>query len=124
MSEVGMVRSLIERVLSLGFRIRTVALDSGFHSVDVVRCISRFKFISAVPVGDVKAGIHGEFDGRHGTRSKRPAADEQVDFRPIVSRRRGPEYVAGATNLELPGRDVLRLYDGIRAPIETSYRDI
>ena len=88
------------------------------------RCISRFKFISAVPVGDVKAGIHGEFDGRHGTRSKGPAADEQVDFRLIVSRRRGPGYVAGATNLELPGRDVLRLYDRIRAPIETSYRDI
>jgi len=49
---------------------------------------------------------------------------EQVDFRLIVSRRRGPEYVARATNLELPGRDVLRLYDRIRAPIETSYRDI
>jgi len=133
MSEVGIVRSLIEQVLSLGFRIRTVALDSGFYSVGVVRYISRFKFILAVPVGDV--GIHGEFDGRYRTRSKRLAADEQVDFRLIVSRRRaglgpaghrrrGPEYVAGATNLELPGRDVLRLYDRIRAPIETSYRDI
>jgi len=117
MSEVGMVRSLIEQVLSLGFRIRTVALDSGFYSVGAARCISRFKFISAVPVGDVKAGIHGEFDGRHGTRSKGPAADERVDFRPIVSRRRGPGYVAGATNLELPGRDVLGLYDGIGAPM-------
>jgi len=73
MSKVGMVRSLIEQVLSLGFRIRTVALDSGFHSVGVVRYISRFKFISAVPVGDVKAGIHGEFDGRYGTRSRRLA---------------------------------------------------
>ena len=135
MSKAGIVRSLIEQALSLGFRIRTVALDSGFHSVGAARCISRFKFISAVPVGDVKAGIRGEFDGRHGTRGKRPAADEQVDFRPIVSRRRaglepaghrrrGPEYVARATNLELPGRDVLRLYDRIRAPIETSYRDI
>jgi len=133
MSKVGIVRSLIEQVLSLGFRIRTVALDSGFHSVGAARYISRFKFILAVPVGDV--GIRGEFDGRHGTRSKGPAADEQVDFRPIVSRRRaglepaghrrrGPGYVARATNLELPGRDVLRLYDGIRAPIEKSYRDI
>jgi len=133
MSEVGIVRSLIEQALSLGFRIRTVALDSGFHSVGVVRYISRFKFISAVPVGDV--GIHGEFDGRYRTRSKGPAADEQVDFRLIVSRRRaglgpagrrrrGPGYVARATNLELPGRDVLRLYDGIGAPIETSCRDI
>ena len=92
----------------------------------VVRYLSRFKFISAVPVGDV--GIHGEFDGRYRTRSKGPAADERVDFRPIVSRRRaglepaghrrrGPEYVAGATNPELPGRDVLRLYDGIGAPM-------
>jgi len=133
MSKVGIVRSLIEQVLSLGFRIRTVALDSGFYSVGVVRYISRFKFILAVPVGEV--GIRGEFDGRYRTRSRRLAEGERVDFRLIVSRRRagpepaghrrrGPEYVARATNLGLPGRDVLRLYDRIRAPIETSYRDI
>ncbi len=116
MSEAGIVRSLIEQVLSLGFRVRTVALDSGFHSV-----------------GEV--GIRGEFDGHYRTRSRRLAEGEQVDFRLIVSRRRaglepaghrrrGPGYVARATNLGLPGRDVLRFYDRIGAPIETSYRDI
>ena len=101
MSEVGMVRSLIERVPSLGFRIRTVALDSGFYSVGAARYISRFKFILAVPVGDV--GIRGEFDGRYRTRSKGPAADEQVDFRLIVSRRRaGLEPAVAGSNPASP----------------------
>ncbi|WP_338600698.1 hypothetical protein V6M85_12465 [Sulfolobus tengchongensis] len=34
------------------------------------------------------------------------------------------EYVARGTNLDLPKHEVLRLYDGIRNPIETSYREI
>jgi putative transposase len=58
-SKVGVVRSLIEQVLSLGFRIRTVATGSGFYSAGAARYLSRFKFISAVPAGDIR--IHGEF---------------------------------------------------------------
>jgi len=61
-----MVRSLIEQVLSLGFRIRTVALDSGFYSVGAARCISRFKFISAVPVGAVKVAGNPKSPVREG----------------------------------------------------------
>ena len=66
-----MVRSLIEQAPSLGFRIRTVATGSGFYSVGAARYLSRFKFISAVPAGDIR--IHGELDGRHGTRGRRMA---------------------------------------------------
>ncbi|MFP3229508.1 MAG: hypothetical protein RXR47_05235 [Nitrososphaeria archaeon] len=93
MSEVGMVGSLIEQAPSLGFRMRTVALDSGLRSASAARYLSRFKFISAVPMGEV--GIRGELDGRHRTRSKGLAEGEQVDFRLIVSRRRAGLEPAG-----------------------------
>ncbi|MFP3229595.1 MAG: hypothetical protein RXR47_05700, partial [Nitrososphaeria archaeon] len=45
-SEVGVVGSLIEQAPSLGFRMRTVALDSGLRSASAARYLSRFKFIS------------------------------------------------------------------------------
>jgi hypothetical protein len=56
-SEVGMVGSLIERAPSLGFRMRTVAPDPGLRSAGAARYLSRFKFVSAVPMGEV--GIRG-----------------------------------------------------------------
>ena len=33
-------------------------------------------------------------------------------------------YFARATNLEIPKREVLDLYNKVRGPIETSYRNI
>ncbi|MFP3263843.1 MAG: hypothetical protein RXQ62_05390 [Nitrososphaeria archaeon] len=52
-----MVGSLIERAPSLGFMMRTVAPDPGLRSAGAARYLSRFKFVSAVPMGGV--GIRG-----------------------------------------------------------------
>jgi len=57
--------------------------------------------------------------------------DEQVKFRLLVysgekvrRKRKRFVYFARATNLEIPKREVLDLYNKIRGPIETSYRNI
>jgi len=57
--------------------------------------------------------------------------DEQVKFRLLVYskekvRRKVKRlvYFARATNLEIPKRGVLDLYNKVRGPIETSYRNI
>ena len=44
--------------------------------------ISQFKYIVAVPVGDVK--VYEEFDGNYTTNSKGHRRDEQVKFRLLV----------------------------------------
>ena len=53
----------------MGFKIRLITLDAGFYTVDVINFISQFKYIIAVPVGDVK--VYEEFDGDYKTNSKR-----------------------------------------------------
>jgi hypothetical protein len=63
MSEVWVVRSLMEQVLSLGVKVKLAVFDAGFHSVEVLRHIL-VKYVLAVPVGDVK--VYCE------TRSTRP----------------------------------------------------
>lgn len=57
--------------------------------------------------------------------------DEQVKFRLLVyskekARRKEKRlvYFARATNLEIPKREVLDLYNKVRGSIETSYRNI
>jgi len=55
--------------------------------------------------------------------------DEQVKFRLLVYskekvRRKSLVYFARATNLDLSKREVLDLYNKVRGPIETSYRNI
>jgi hypothetical protein len=58
--------------------------------------------------------------------------DEQVKFRLLVyskekvrrKRKKRFVYFARATNLEIPRREVLDLYNKVRRPIETSYRNI
>jgi hypothetical protein len=57
--------------------------------------------------------------------------DEQVKFRLLVYskekvRRKVKRFVyfARATNFEIPKREVLDLYNKVRGPIETSYRNI
>ncbi|BFI75887.1 hypothetical protein YN1HA_19850 [Sulfurisphaera ohwakuensis] len=85
--------------------------------------------IIAVPVGDVK--IYNEYDGEYTTNSKRKEEDEQVKFRLIVyskeivrRKKKKVVYFARATNLNLKKEQVLKLYNKVRTPIETSYRNI
>jgi len=58
---------LVEQVVAMGFKIRLITLDAGLYTVDVLNFISQFKYIIAVPVGDVK---DEEFDGDYKTNSK------------------------------------------------------
>ena len=127
MTKDEIVKVLVEQVMAMGFKIRLITLDAGFYTVDVLNFISQFKYIVAVPVGDVK--VFEEFDGDYTTNSKRHRRDEQVKFRLLVYskekvRRKSLVYFAGATNLDLSKREVLDLYNKVRGPIETSYRNI
>jgi hypothetical protein len=112
----------------MGFKIRFITLDAGFYTVDMLNFTSQFNYIVAVPIGDVK--VFGEFDGDYKTNSKRHRKDEQVKFRLLVysrekvrRRKKRLVYFARATNLDLPKREVLDLYNKVRGPIETSYRN-
>ncbi|QXJ28844.1 hypothetical protein J5U23_01713 [Saccharolobus shibatae B12] len=128
MTKDDIVKVLVEQVVAMGFKIRLIALDAGFYTVNVLNFISQFNYIIGVPVGDVK--VYEEFDGEYMTNSKRHRRDEQVKFRLIVYRREKIKrkkkvvYFARATNLDLPKKEVLRLYNKVRSPIETSYRNI
>jgi putative transposase len=62
------VKALVEQVMAMGFKIRLMTLDAGFYTIDVLNFISHFKYIIAVPVGDVK--VYEEFDGDYTTNSK------------------------------------------------------
>lgn len=110
MTKDEIVKILIEQVV-MGFRIKLIALDAGFYTVEVIKFISQFNYIIGVPVGDVK--IYEEFDGEYVTNSKRHSKDEQVKFRLIVYRREKIKrkkkvvYFAGVTNLDLPKNKVL-----------------
>ena len=113
----------------MGFKIRLITLDAGFYTVDVLNFVSQFKYVIGVPVGDVK--VYQEFDGEYETNSKRHRRDEQVEFRLLVyskekakRKKRTLVYFARATNLDLPKGEVLRLYNKVRGPIETSHRNI
>jgi len=75
--------------------------------------------------------VYEEFDGGYMTKSKRHKKDEQVKFRLLVyskekvrRNRKTLVYFARATNLDLPKKEVLKLYNKVRSPIETSYRNI
>jgi len=127
MTKDEIVKILVEQVVAMGFKVRLITLDAGFYTVDVLNFISQFKYIIAVPVGDVK--VYEEFDGEYETNSKRHRRDEQVKFRLLVYskekvKRKSLVYFARATNLDLPKREVLDLYNKVRGPIETSYRNI
>ncbi|QGA69509.1 transposase [Sulfolobus sp. E11-6] len=122
------MKMLVEQVSAMGFKVNLITLDAGFYSVKVINFISQFKYIISVPVGEVK--IYGEFDGEYVTNSKKHKRGEQVKFRLIVhgkekiGKKKRVEYIARATNLDLPKDKVLKLYDKVRNPIETSYRNI
>ncbi|EHP70394.1 hypothetical protein MetMK1DRAFT_00008960 [Metallosphaera yellowstonensis MK1] len=129
MTEDEVVKALVEQVVAMGFKVRLMTLDAGFYAIDVLNFVSQFKYIIAVPVGDVK--VYQEFDGEYETNSKRHRRDEQVEFRLLVyskekvrRKKRTLVYFARATNLNLPKGEVLKLYNKVRGPIETSYRNI
>ncbi|ACP46782.1 transposase IS4 family protein [Sulfolobus islandicus Y.G.57.14] len=127
MTKDEIMKALVEQVIAIGFKIRLITLDAGFYTVDVLNFISQFRYIIAVPAGDVK--VFEEFDGDYKTNSKRHRRDEQVKFRLLVYskekvRRKSVVYFARATNLDLSKREVLDLYNKVRGPIETSYRNI
>jgi IS4 transposase len=129
MTKEEIVKALVEQVVAMGFKIRLITLDAGFYTIDVLNFISQFKYILAVPVGNVK--VYEEFDGDYKTNSKRHRRDEQVKFRLLVyskekvrRKKKRLVYFARATNLEIPKREVLDLYNKVRGPIETSYRNI
>ena len=129
MTKDEIVKILVEQVVAMGFKIRLITLDAGFYTVDVLNFISQFKYVIGVPVGDVK--VYQEFDGEYETNSKRHRRDEQVKFRLLVyskekvrRKKRTLVYFARATNLDLPKREVLKLYNKVRGPIETSHRNI
>jgi len=127
MTKEEIMKALVEQVTATGFKIRLMTLDAGFYTVDVLNFISQFKYIVAVPAGDVK--VYEEFDGDYKSNSKRHRRDEQVKFRLLVYskekvRRKSLVYFARATNLDLPKREVLDLYNKVRGPMETSYRNI
>ncbi|BAB67036.1 ISH3-like element ISSto14 family transposase [Sulfurisphaera tokodaii] len=129
MTKEDIVKALVEQVVAMGLKIRLITLDAGFYTVGVLNFISQFKYIIGVPVGDVK--VYEEFDGEYTTNSKRKRREEQVKFRLLVyskekvrRKRREVVYFARATNLDLKKGDVLKLYNKVRGPIETSYRDI
>jgi IS4 transposase len=94
MTKEEIVKALVEQVVAMGSKVRLITLDAGFYTVDVLNFISQFKYIIAVPVGDVK--VYEEFDGDYMTNSKRHRRDEQVKFsfsctvrRRLGERRRG-----------------------------------
>jgi FOG: Transposase and inactivated derivatives len=129
MTKDEIVKALVEQVVAMGFKIRLITLDAGFYTIYVLNFISQFKYTIAVPAGDVK--VYKEFDGEYKTNSKRHKKDEQVKFRLLVyskekvrRKRRSLVHFARATNLETPKREVLDLYNRVRGPIETSYRNI
>ncbi|ACP44633.1 transposase IS4 family protein [Sulfolobus islandicus Y.G.57.14] len=129
MTKEEIVKALVEQVVAMGFKIRLMTLDAGFYTVDVLNFISQFKYIIAVPAGDVK--VFEEFDGDYTTNSKRHRRDEQVKFRLLVyskekvrRKKKSLVYFARATNLDLSKREVLDLYNKVRGPIESSYRNI
>jgi len=113
--------SLEERVVAVGFRVRLVTLDAGFYTIDVLNFVSQFKYVIAVPVGDVK--VYQEFDGEYETNSKRHRKDEQVEFRLLVyskeakRKRRTLVYFARATNLNLPKGEVWAIQGSIAISI-------
>ncbi len=127
MTKDDIVKILVEQVNAMRFKIRLITLDAGFYTVDVLNFISQFNYIIGVPVGDVK--VYEEFDGNYTTNSKRHRRDEQVKFRLLVYgrekiKRKKVVYFARGTSLDLPKKEALKLYDKVRSPIETSYRNI
>ncbi|EHP71246.1 hypothetical protein MetMK1DRAFT_00000550, partial [Metallosphaera yellowstonensis MK1] len=82
MTKDEVVKALVEQVVAMGFKVRLMTLDAGFYTVDVLNFVSQFKYVIAVPVGDVK--VYEEFDGEYETNSKRHRRDEQVKFRLLV----------------------------------------
>ncbi|BFI74445.1 DUF4322 domain-containing protein [Sulfurisphaera ohwakuensis] len=116
MTRVEVVKNLIEQILELGLEIELVVLDAGFYSVDVINYLSRFNYIIGVPVE--KVGKHRNFDGEYAVKS----SGKKATLRLIVHRGREKKYLAKGTNLDVNRSIVIRWYNKVRTPIETSYK--
>ncbi|WP_432518199.1 hypothetical protein [Saccharolobus islandicus] len=116
MTRLEIVENLIQQILALGLEIELVALDAGFYSVDVINYLSRFNFIIGVQVE--KVGIHRNFNGDYTAKSN----GKKATFRLIVHHGREKEYLAKGTNLDVNRSIVMKWYDKVRTPIETSYK--
>ena len=55
MTRDEVVKALVEQVVAMGFKVRLMTLDAGFYTVDVLNFVSQFKYVIAVPVGDVRS---------------------------------------------------------------------
>ena len=116
MTRLEIVENLIQQILALGLEIELVALDAGFYSVDVINYLSRFNFIIGVQVE--KVGIHRNFNGDYTAKSN----GKKATFRLIVHHGREKEYLAKGTNLDVNRSIVVKWYNKVRTPIETSYK--
>ena len=67
---------------------------------------------------DKVVGIHRNFDGDYAARSN----GKKATFRLIVHQGREKEYLAKGTNLDVNRSIVVKWYDKVRTPIETSYK--
>ena len=67
---------------------------------------------------DKVVGIHRNFDGDYAARSN----GKKATFRLIVHHGRGKEYLAKGTNLDVNRSIVVKWYNKVRTPIETSYK--
>ncbi|MGC8696804.1 MAG: ISH3 family transposase, partial [Conexivisphaera sp.] len=112
--------------------MNVVTMDARFYSVGVLRLLSRYKFIMAVPIHRI--GVNGVVDTQYTTDSNRRSRGNQASFRLVTMkvrvrhrghRKRDEERLLGyATNLSIPPIQLRRLYNRLRNPVETSYRRI
>ncbi|WP_338598629.1 DUF4322 domain-containing protein [Sulfolobus tengchongensis] len=107
------VKTLVEQVISLGFRIRIIALDAGFYSNEVIDFVSQFKFIISVS----RASIRKKYDGDYET-------NKGVRFRPVVVKRHG-KYLRYGTNICTgSGSSLVKLYNKKRGFVESFFRNV
>ncbi|WP_238526223.1 hypothetical protein [Saccharolobus islandicus] len=113
MTRLEIVENLIQQILALGLEIELVTLGRFLFG----RCDQLLvNFIIGVPVG--KVGIHRNFDGDYTVKSN----GKKATFRLIVHQGREKEYLAKGTNLDVNRSIVVKWYDKVRTPIETSYK--
>ena len=115
-TKLQIVQDLVGQVLALGLEIDLIVLDAGFYSVDVLNYLENFDYIMSVPARKVR--VKHKYDGEYTAKSK----GKEATFRLIVYKGRKGKYLAKATNLDVSKRLVIKWYNKVRTPIETSYK--
>jgi len=122
MGKGEVVRKLLRQAEEV-VRVRMVALDVRFYTVDVLREVSRYEFMIAVSVGPSRPSR--EVDEDYTTNSKKHGREEQVGFRLVTLRvkreqealQREDKILGYATNLHMPPHSVKRVYDLVMTPV-------